>query len=52
MADTDLGGGMTLKKKMTRTEFRKRADDILMRLTMELGIMPETIRGPQRRRTL
>lgn len=36
MADTDLGGGMTLKKKMTRTEFRKRADDILMRLTMEV----------------
>ncbi|MCL4502883.1 MAG: hypothetical protein M1438_13705 [Deltaproteobacteria bacterium] len=36
MADTDLGGGMTLKKKMTKTEFRKRADDILMRLTMEV----------------
>ena len=36
MADTDLGGDMTLKKKMTRTEFRKRADDILMRLTMEV----------------
>ena len=37
MADTDVGGDMTLKKKMTRTEFRKRADEILMRLTMEVN---------------
>ncbi|MFI5354557.1 MAG: hypothetical protein ACHQX0_03005, partial [Desulfobaccales bacterium] len=36
MAETDVGGDMTLKKKMTRTEFRKRADDILVRLTMEV----------------
>ncbi len=36
MAETDLGGDMTLKKKMTRLEFRKRADDILVRLTMEV----------------
>ncbi len=27
---------MTLKKKLTRTEFRKRADDILMRLSLEV----------------
>ena len=27
---------MTLKKKMTRLEFRKRADDVLVRLTMEV----------------
>ena len=36
MAETDVGGDMTLKKKMTRMEFRKRADDILVRLTMEV----------------
>ena len=36
MADKEAGAGMTLKKKMTRTEFRKRADDILMRLTLEV----------------
>ena len=36
MAETDVGGDMTLKKKMTRLEFRKRADDILVRLTMEV----------------
>ncbi len=27
---------MTLKRKLTRTEFRKRADDILMRLSLEV----------------
>ncbi len=36
MAETNVGGDMTLKKKMTRMEFRKRADDILVRLTMEV----------------
>jgi predicted phage terminase large subunit-like protein len=35
-ADAEAGAGMTLKKKMTRTEFRKRADDILMRLSLEV----------------
>src|SRR5512147_2349464 len=33
---TEAGGRMTLKKKLTRTEFRKRADDILMRLSLEV----------------
>jgi predicted phage terminase large subunit-like protein len=37
MADKDAGGWMTLKKKLTRTEFRQRADDLLMRLSMEVG---------------
>ena len=36
MGDKGAGAGMTLKKKMTRMEFRKRADDILMRLTLEV----------------
>ena len=27
---------MTLKKKLTKAEFRQRADDILMRLTLEV----------------
>lgn len=31
-----MGAGMTLKRKMTRTEFRQRADDILMRLSLEV----------------
>jgi predicted phage terminase large subunit-like protein len=36
MAATETGAAMTLKKKLTRTEFRKRADDILMRLSLEV----------------
>ena len=36
MADKAMGAGMTLKKKLTRTEFRQRADDILMRLSLEV----------------
>jgi len=36
MAAKETGATMTLKKKLTRTEFRKRADDILMRLSLEV----------------
>ena len=36
MAAKETGAAMTLKKKLTRTEFRKRADDILMRLSLEV----------------
>ena len=36
MADNNERAGMTLKKKMTRTEFRQRADDILMRLSLDV----------------
>ena len=36
MADKEMGAGMTLKKKLTKTEFRKRADDILMRLSLDV----------------
>jgi hypothetical protein len=36
MAATETGTAMTLKKKLTRTEFRKRADDILMRLSLDV----------------
>jgi hypothetical protein len=36
MGDKARGAGMTLKKKMARMEFRKQADNILMRLTLEV----------------
>lgn len=50
MADKDQGGGMTLKKKLTRTEFRQRADDILMRLSLEVEPFWEEGEEKQRQR--
>ncbi|HEX9883906.1 MAG TPA: hypothetical protein VGA79_08065, partial [Desulfobaccales bacterium] len=31
------GTAMTLKKKLTKTEFRQRADEILLRLSLEVA---------------